>query len=93
MPELPELIDELVLANHILFDQGIVDGFGHVSVRHPTASDRFLLARSVAPALVTATDIMEFDLDGNALDVGGRAAYLERFIHSESTASGRTPAR
>ncbi len=83
MPELPELIDELVLANHILFDQGIVDGFGHVSVRHPTASDRFLLARSVAPALVTAADIMEFDLDGNALDVGGRAVYLERFIHSE----------
>ncbi|HVB80487.1 MAG TPA: class II aldolase/adducin family protein [Candidatus Binataceae bacterium] len=83
MPEFSDLIDELVAANHILFDQGVVDGFGHVSVRHPTANDRFLLARSVAPALATAADIMEFDLDGNPLDARGRAVYLERFIHSE----------
>jgi HCOMODA/2-hydroxy-3-carboxy-muconic semialdehyde decarboxylase len=77
------VIDELVAANHILFDQGVVDGFGHVSVRHPAASDRFVLARSVAPALVTAADLMEFGLDGNPLDARGRAVYLERFIHSE----------
>jgi HCOMODA/2-hydroxy-3-carboxy-muconic semialdehyde decarboxylase len=83
MPDAAGAIDELVTANHILFDQGVVDGFGHVSVRHPTESGRFLLARSVAPALVVAADIMEFDLDGNPLDVGGRALYLERFIHSE----------
>jgi len=83
MPEFSCLIDELVAANHILFDQGVVDGFGHISVRHPTANDRFLLARSVAPALATAADIMEFDLDGNPLDPAGRAVYLERFIHSE----------
>ncbi len=78
-----DVIVELVAANHILFDQGVVDGFGHVSVRHPTESGRFLLARSIAPALVMAADIMEFDLDGNPLDAGGRAVYLERFIHSE----------
>jgi ribulose-5-phosphate 4-epimerase/fuculose-1-phosphate aldolase len=78
-----DVIDELVAANHILFDQGVVDGFGHVSMRHPTATDRFLLARSIAPALVTAADIMEFGLDGNPLDARGRAVYLERFIHSE----------
>jgi ribulose-5-phosphate 4-epimerase/fuculose-1-phosphate aldolase len=83
MPELAAVIDELVAANHILFDQGVVDGFGHVSARHPAASDRFLLARSIAPALVTAPDIMEFDLDGNPLDARGHTAYLERFIHSE----------
>src|SRR5271163_541925 len=77
------VIDELVAANHILFDQGVVDGFGHVSVRHPATSDRFLLARSIAPALVTAADIMEFGLDGDPLDARGRAVYLERFIHSE----------
>ena len=46
-------IDELVAANHILFDQGVVDGFGHVSIRHGQAGDRFLLARSIAPALAT----------------------------------------
>jgi HCOMODA/2-hydroxy-3-carboxy-muconic semialdehyde decarboxylase len=83
MPDAARVIDELVAANHILFDQGVVDGFGHVSVRHPANGDRFLLARSIAPALITAADIMEFDLDGNPLDAGGRALYLERFIHSE----------
>ncbi|MGB6562601.1 MAG: class II aldolase/adducin family protein [Candidatus Binataceae bacterium] len=83
MPDATRAIDELVAANHILFDQGVVDGFGHVSVRHPASGDRFLLARSIAPALVRAADIMEFDLDANPHDAGGRALYLERFIHSE----------
>jgi len=83
MPEATGVIGELVEANHILFDQGVVDGFGHVSVRHPHAEDRFLLARSVAPAMATADDIVEFDLDGNAIDGHGRTLYLERFIHSE----------
>jgi len=79
----PELIDDLVAANRILSDQGVVDGFGHVSARHPEEPGRFLLARSMAPGLVTADDIMEFDLDGTALDPRGRALYVERFIHSE----------
>jgi ribulose-5-phosphate 4-epimerase/fuculose-1-phosphate aldolase len=76
-------IRELVDANHILFDQGVVDGFGHVSVRHPDRNDRFLLARSMAPALVTEGDVLQFDLEGAAVEKGGPAAYLERFIHSE----------
>src|SRR6202521_5153419 len=77
------LIDDLVIANHILVDQGVLDGFGHVSVRHPDNTGRFLMSRSLAPALVRAEDIMEYDLDGNALDAHGRASFLERFIHSE----------
>ena len=83
MPDAERVVDELVAANHILFDQGVVDGFGHVSIRHGRAVDRFLLARSIAPALVTNADILEFDLDGNALNGEGRTVYLERFIHSE----------
>jgi ribulose-5-phosphate 4-epimerase/fuculose-1-phosphate aldolase len=79
----PVLVEDLVAANRILYDQGVVDGFGHVSVRHDKDPKRFLLARSMAPGLVTANDIMEFDMDGNALDPRGRAVYLERFIHSE----------
>ena len=79
----PRLVDDLVAANRILYDQGVVDGFGHVSARHEGDPMRFLLARSMAPGLVTADDIMEFDLDGNALDPRGRALYVERFIHSE----------
>jgi HCOMODA/2-hydroxy-3-carboxy-muconic semialdehyde decarboxylase len=77
------LIEDLVAANRILSQQGVLDGFGHVSARSETDPARFLLARSMAPALVTADDIMEFDLDGNALDPRGRALYTERFIHSE----------
>lgn len=76
-------IRELVDANHILFDQGVVDGFGHVSARHPERPDRFLLARSMAPALVTEKDVLEFDLDGNPVVSGGPAPYLEQFIHGE----------
>ena len=76
-------IDDLVAANRILSDQGVVDGFGHVSARHEEDATRFLLARSMAPGLVTADDIMEFDLDGSALDPRGRTLYVERFIHSE----------
>lgn len=80
---LAALIDDLVCANHILYNEGVVDGFGHVSARHPERSDRFLLSRSIAPAIVTHDDIMEFDLEGNAVDARGRRPYLERFIHSE----------
>jgi ribulose-5-phosphate 4-epimerase/fuculose-1-phosphate aldolase len=79
----PRLVADLVAANHILYDQHVVDAFGHVSVRHDKRRDRFLLARSMAPALVTAADILAFDFDGNPLDAGGRAVYLERFIHGE----------
>src|SRR5215472_5649896 len=73
----------LVAANRILFDQGVVDGFGHVSARHDKDPGRYLLARSMAPALVTADDIMEFDLESTPIDQRGRAVYLERFIHGE----------
>ncbi len=77
----PQQAAELATANRILFDQGVVDGFGHVSVRDPGDPGRFLLARSMAPGLVTPKDIMQFDLDGAPIDPRGRAVYLERFIH------------
>lgn len=79
----PDLIADLVAANHILFDQGVVDAFGHVSARHDKRPDRFLLARNMAPGSVEAADIVEFDLDGNPVNANGRKVYLERFIHGE----------
>jgi ribulose-5-phosphate 4-epimerase/fuculose-1-phosphate aldolase len=79
----PGLVDDLVAANRILADQGVVDGYGHVSVRHPADPQRYLLSRSIAPELVTAADVMEYDLDGSAVDARGRTSYLERFIHGE----------
>ena len=77
------LLEDMVIGSRILADFGVLDGFGHVSARHPANPNHFLMARSLAPALVTADDIMEFDLDGNAVDARGRTVFLERFIHGE----------
>lgn len=79
----PALIDDLVTANHILVNEGVLDGFGHISVRHDKQPDRFLIARSMAPGLVTTDDIVACDLDGVVHDKRGRKTYVERFIHSE----------
>jgi ribulose-5-phosphate 4-epimerase/fuculose-1-phosphate aldolase len=80
---LADLIDDLVTANHILYNEGVVDGFGHVSIRHPEHPERYFLSRSLAPAVVKREDILEFDLDSNAIDARGARPYLERFIHGE----------
>src|SRR5215467_5396391 len=79
----PKLLEELVLANRILFALGVLDGYGHVSVRDPKRPDYFFLARSLAPALVTADDIMVFDRDAEPVEERGRAMYSERYIHGE----------
>jgi HCOMODA/2-hydroxy-3-carboxy-muconic semialdehyde decarboxylase len=83
LPNVPrEVLDDIVTGSRILADLGVVDGFGHVSARHPTTPSHFLMARSVAPALVTADDIMEFDENGEPVDAHGRSIFLERFIHA-----------
>ena len=77
------IIEDLVAANRILAQEGIVDAYGHVSIRHPGNPNRYLLSRSLAPVLVTAQDIVEYDLDSNAVEARGRTSVLERFIHGE----------
>jgi len=77
------LIEDLVAGYRILAQQGVLDGFGHVSARHNRSANRFVMSRSLAPELVTAGDLLEFDLDGNAINANGRAPYSERFIHAE----------
>ena len=78
------IIADLAAASRILAAQGVVDGFGHVSIRHPTATDRFLMAMSLAPALVKPSDIIEYTLDSEPCEELGRGSFLERFIHGES---------
>ena len=78
----PALIEDLVLANRILADQGVLDGFGHVSARHDKNPNRFLMSQSRAPAAVTTADIKEFELDGRPIGEVQKPP-LERFIHSE----------
>ncbi|MEW1863286.1 class II aldolase/adducin family protein [Streptomyces sp. NPDC088194] len=72
---------ELVTANRILAARGVVDGWGHVSVRKPGSPDRFLLARPLAPAVVTRDDLLELDVDTGE-SITGETTYLERHIHS-----------
>jgi ribulose-5-phosphate 4-epimerase/fuculose-1-phosphate aldolase len=74
---------DLVVAYRTLAEHGILDAYGHVSLRSPARADRFLLSRALAPELVTADDIMEFTLDSEAIDPQGRELYSERFIHGE----------
>ena len=81
--ELEAVIDDLVVGNRILYDQNVVDGYGHISARDPRDPERFLLSRARAPGLVTAADIMEFGRDGEPIRDDGRPIYSERFIHSE----------
>jgi ribulose-5-phosphate 4-epimerase/fuculose-1-phosphate aldolase len=81
MAKLAELIEDLVTANRILATQGIVDSFGHVSIRNPENPKTYFLSRSRAPERVETADIMEFTLEGDPVDAKGRKPYLERFIH------------
>src|SRR5260221_1224334 len=82
-PVAAALVADLAAASRILVTQGVVDGFGHVSLRHPAAPDRYLMARAIAPALVTPEDLIEYDLDSNPCNANGRSSFLERFIHGE----------
>ncbi len=81
--EYKAVIDDLVMGNRILYDQGVVDGYGHVSGRDPRNPERFLMSRARAPGLVVPGDIMEFGMDGEVFGNDDRPVYSERFIHSE----------
>jgi HCOMODA/2-hydroxy-3-carboxy-muconic semialdehyde decarboxylase len=81
LPDQPDLLRELVLANRILAHEGVVDAFGHVSVRHPDDANCFIISRSLGPELVTEADLQVFALDGEQVGGDPRAPYAERFIH------------
>jgi HCOMODA/2-hydroxy-3-carboxy-muconic semialdehyde decarboxylase len=81
--EVATAIENLVAANRILAAEGILPGYGHVSIRHPTDPSRYFLSRSLAPELVTAEDIVEFDLNSVPVNSSSYSFYLERFIHGE----------
>jgi len=78
-----DYLDDLVAAYRILAEYGVIDAYGHVSLRSPTNPQRYYLARSLAPERVQAEDILEYDLDSNPLDARGKESVTERFIHGE----------
>jgi ribulose-5-phosphate 4-epimerase/fuculose-1-phosphate aldolase len=82
-PAAKELIADIVTGNHILFQQGVVDAFGHLSVRHDKDPTKYIMARHLAPGLVTAEDLVTFDLDSNPIGDTCQRYYSERFIHGE----------
>ena len=77
-----QLIDDLVVGNRVLANEGIVDGLGHISVRHDQRPDRFFVSRDLAPGLVTSADLVEYDLEGNPITANAPRGYTERFIHA-----------
>ena len=82
MSDVDQVRKDLVIANRVLALENVVDAYGHVSVRHPERTDRFLLSRSRSPFLVDTSDILEFSLDGKIIGDDNRPPYLERFIHA-----------
>ncbi len=82
-PQVAAVIGDLVAANHILAAKGILPGWGHVSVRHPENPERYFMSRSLAPELVIADDVVEYDLESRAIAPEDARGYLERFIHGE----------
>lgn len=94
MAKLDDLIEELVTANRILAREGVVDSFGHISVRHPDNPQRYLLSRSRAPDCIERDDIMEFTLDGTPVDPRGRPPPISSDLSTaRSTKRGRTSCR
>ena len=80
----PALLNDSAAASRVLALHGVLDAWGHVSMRHPANPERFLLSRARAPALVSEADIMEFDLDSNPVDPAAGRPFLERFIHGQA---------
>ena len=82
MAALTPALEDLVTANRILAREGVVDAFGHVSIRHPEFPDRFILSRARAPECIEVEDLMEFTLEGVPIEPAGRKPYAERVIHA-----------
>jgi ribulose-5-phosphate 4-epimerase/fuculose-1-phosphate aldolase len=78
-----DYLEDLVAAYRVLAEYGVIDAYGHVSIRSPENPQRYFIARSLAPEIVQVDDIMEYDLNSNPGDTRGRESVRERFIHGE----------
>ena len=77
------LIEDLVIASRTCAEAGVIDAYGHVSVRSDVDPNRYFMSRAIAPELVTEEDILEFDLDSHPIIANGPPGYNERYIHGE----------
>ncbi len=81
MNKIFDALRELVIANRILANEGVVDAFGHVSIRHPDNPERFFMSCSRSPGIVTLDDLMEYTLDSEPVADLDLPMYAERYIH------------
>jgi 3-hydroxy-2-methylpyridine-4,5-dicarboxylate 4-decarboxylase len=77
-----DAIEQVVLANRILANEGVLDALGHVSLRNPENATTFFQARSLSPFEVTKDDILEINLEGDVLTRTSSRPYGERIIHA-----------
>ena len=77
------LKEDIACAYRILAEHGVIDAYGHVSARSDRDPNRYIMARHLAPELVTEDDLIEYDLDSNPIDDNGRESVRERYIHGE----------
>jgi ribulose-5-phosphate 4-epimerase/fuculose-1-phosphate aldolase len=82
-PLAEELVEDLLIGNKILFKYGVVDAFGHLSVRHDKDPEKYVMSRHLAPALVTEKDLLTYNLDSEPVPATKHRLYSERFIHGE----------
>jgi ribulose-5-phosphate 4-epimerase/fuculose-1-phosphate aldolase len=82
-PLAEELVEDLLIGNKILFKYGVVDAFGHLSVRHDKDPEKYVMSRHLAPALVTEKDLLTYNLDSEPVPETKHRLYSERFIHGE----------
>src|ERR1700679_2358074 len=82
-PLAAELVEDLLLGNKILYKYGIVDAFGHISVRHDRDPQRYVMSRHLAPGLVTEKDLLTYDLESVPIPATKHRLYSERYIHGE----------
>ncbi len=76
-------LEDLIVGNKILYHYGIVDAFGHISVRHDANPNTYVMSRHLAPGLVTPDDLLTYDLDSNPIEPTTHRLYSERYIHGE----------
>ena len=84
-PSIQQLLEDLIIANRIIYQQNVVDAFGHISVRHANDADKFIMSASMAPGLVSSeADLVEYNVsDASPARATTLKHFIERFIHSE----------
>jgi len=79
--DLSDVRYQVALANRMLANEGVLDAFGHVSMRHPADPGRYLLSRSRSPGMIEADDVLEYTLDSAPVREPTVSLYAERVIH------------